>query len=157
MAPWACALYAADFQFWRVYWPEIQRGFRGECWTVSEQARSKFGLYWIQHAPDEGLARGPDRINGGGNSGYQAIGLAALFGAARIILLGYDMQQTGGRVHWHGRHAGGLHNGTHYSRWLPRFAPLALDLAAAGVEVVNCTRETALRAFPRAELRDVLA
>ncbi|HCZ48509.1 MAG TPA: hypothetical protein DCZ11_05850, partial [Gammaproteobacteria bacterium] len=55
---------------------------------------------------EPGLSASPLRIHQGGNSGYQALNLAVLLGAERVILLGYDMH--GG--HWHGRHGGRLNN-----------------------------------------------
>lgn len=149
-------LYAADYTFWRQYLPQIRERFTGELWSVSEQARDQYGTYWIRHATDEGLAREPDTINGGGNSGYQAVHLAATFGAARIILLGFDMQRTGGKIHWHGPHEGRLPNGVGFPAWLKAFGPLAKDLKAAGIEVVNCSRTTAMTCFPRQRLEDAL-
>jgi len=40
--------------------------------------------------------------------------------------------------------------------WRKNFAPLARDLAVAGVRAVNCSIETALDCFERADVRDVL-
>lgn len=130
--------------------------FRGELWSVSEMAHDKFGTYWIRHSRDPGFCQEPDTINGGGNSGYQAIHLAATFGAKRIILLGFDMQRTGGKEHWHGKHEGRLPNGTGFPGWIRNMAPLAKDLSRLGVDVVNCSRATALTCFRRATPEEVL-
>lgn len=156
MAPWADALYAADFRFWEVYIDKIRAGFRGEFWTVSEMARAKYGTYWMRCGREPGFSTEADTINGGGNSGYQAVHLAATFGAARILLLGFDMQRTGGKAHWHGNHEGRLPNGVGFPGWIRNFAALARDLKARGVEVVNCSRETALACFPRATIDEAL-
>lgn len=77
-------------------------------------------------------------------------------GAERIILIGFDMQQTAGRSHWHGNHPSGLGNAEGVAGWRKNFPALAADLAARGVETINCTIETALDCFPRADLRCVL-
>lgn len=130
--------------------------FRGELWTVSEQARDAFGLYWVRHTRASGLCHESDMIAGGGNSGYQAIGLAALFGAKRILLLGYDMQRTDGQAHWHGVHKGGLPNGKAFPHWIKNFGGLARDLRDAGILTINCTRKTALRCFPRVTVEQAL-
>lgn len=95
-------------------------------------------------------------IHHGANSGYQAIGLAYHLGADRIVLIGYDMQHTNGRTHWHGDHPSGLTNAFGIEKWVKNFSALAKDLKEEGVEVVNCSIETALTCFPRADLRDVL-
>lgn len=154
MVPWADVCYGADFRFWDVYMREIVRSFRGELWTCSEQARDMFGLYWVKCRNESGLCKDPRTINGGGNSGYQAIHLAAMFGARRIVLLGYDMQRTWGQLHWHGKHDGNLPNGKGFPSWIKNFANLARDLKRSGVDVVNATRETALRCFPRVTIRE---
>jgi hypothetical protein len=156
LAPWADALYGADHGFWRVYHEEIVAKFRGECWSVSQQARQQFGLYWIRHANGTGFCTDEDSIHGGGNSGFQAIHLAATFGASRILLLGYDMQRTGGKEHWHGPHSGGLRNGCGFAGWIKAMAPLARDLKQRGVEVLNCSRATALTCFKRATITEAL-
>lgn len=90
------------------------------------------------------------------NSGYQAINLAYHFGVSRILLIGYDMQRTGGKAHWHGDHVSGLTNAEGLSKWATRFPALAQDLEREGVEVINCSQETALTCFPRARLEDVV-
>ena len=94
-------------------------------------------------------------IREGGNSGYQAINLAFHFGAARIVLLGFDMQRTGGQMHWFGNHPGKLHVPSPYKDWVLRFNQLAADLRDAGVEVLNCSRETALECFERVPLESI--
>ena len=156
LAPWADVLYAADHQFWKVYRGDIFQKFKGELWTVSEQSREMFGLYWIHHDTSNGYSKQADSITGGGNSGHQALHLAALFGAKKIILIGYDMQRTGGKEHWHGKHEGGLHNGAGFVNWIHRMKYLADDLAEMGVEVINASRVSALKCFPRATIEEVL-
>lgn len=149
-------LYAADYRFWEVYGPKIFGQVTSELWSVSEMARDKFGTYWIRCGTDLGFCAEPDTINGGGNSGYQAIHLAATFGAKRIVLLGFDMQRTGGKEHWHGKHEGSLPNGAGFVAWMKSLGDLAKDLRHMGVEVVNCSRTTALRHFPCASLEETL-
>lgn len=91
-----------------------------------------------------------------GNSGYQAANLAFLLGARRICLLGFDMQPKDGVNHFHGDHRGGTltnpNNGL-YRDWIKGFSELHEALAGEGVELVNCSRETALT-IPRASLHD---
>lgn len=156
LAPWADVLYAADFRFWDVYAPKIFGSFGGECWSVSEMAREKFGTYWVRCGTNAGFCREPDTINGGGNSGFQAIHLAATFGAEKIVLLGFDMQRTGGLEHWHGKHEGKLPNGVGFGPWMRALGILAGDLRSMGIEVINCTKVSALRHFPRARLEDTI-
>jgi hypothetical protein len=154
LAPWADVMYAADHTFWRVYIEDVRRRFQGELWSVSEQARDMFGTFWMRCGRQLGFNEAPDTINGGGNSGHQAIHLAATFGAKRIALVGFDMQRTGGKEHWHGPHEGKLPSGKGFPAWIRNMEPLARDLKARGVEVVNCSRATALNCFPRATIEE---
>lgn len=127
-------------------------------------ARDEFGLFWIPADVGPGLNRTGEKINSGCNSGFQALHLAILFQGylldeftgSRVILLGFDMQRTGGKTHSHGDHIKGLPNGSNFSLWADHFITLARDLRSTQVEVLNCTRQTALRCFPTAKLEDAL-
>lgn len=115
-------------------------------------------MHRVRYADEPGLSLDPELVHTGSNSGYQAINLAVLLGAARILLLGYDMRITGERTHWHGDHPVGMTNplqGT-LAGWVPAFAGAAADLERLGVVCINCSRETALTCFPRARVEDVL-
>lgn len=81
-----------------------------------------------------------------------------LFGAKRIVLLGYDMKQgPNGEKHWHPDHTHGSNPGKgQFDGWLKRYRTLPPDLEKAGVDVLNCTPNSALDCFPMARLEDVL-
>lgn len=154
LAPWADALYACDPTWWDVH--EGAPDFQGQRWTSNRKASVKWNLNWIcgDHRP--GLALDGGLIHYGHNSGYQALNLAVLFGAKKIILLGYDMQRTNGKDHWFGKHPEGLRNSSPYKQFAKAFKSTVPDLERAEVTVVNCTRETALECYPKAELRNTL-
>lgn len=149
-------LYACDTTWWLAYFPEVARFFQGEKWTTSARARDQFDLHWIYGVDKAGLSKDPTYITQGKNSGYQAIGLAHLFGARRILLLGFDLARSGGKTHWHGNHPHPLGNGGSYPSWVGAMNVLAKDLAAAQVEVINCSRKTALKCFPRSTIEEAL-
>jgi len=73
-------------------------------------------------------------------------------GATRILLLGYDF---GGNTHWFGDHPQPLNSGHDYAGWLKSIEILARDLDAAGVEVINCSRSTAIKCFKRLSIAEV--
>lgn len=103
-----------------------------------------------------GLCTKPGVINHGRNSGYQAIGLAYQMGAARIVLLGYDMQHTGGKRHWFGDHPKSLTNADGIENWRHGFKALAKHLHDDGIEVINASPETALECFKRQPLETIV-
>lgn len=159
LVPWTNVVYAADSPWWAAHLSEVERlSPSAERWTCSLQAARLFKLNYVRPERKPGLSRDASCVHTGTNSGYQAINLAFHLGARRIVLLGYDMQRTGGRSHWHGDHVGkGLHNGMNFELALQAIPRLAIDLQSEGVEVVNCSRQTAIKSFRRAAIREVLA
>ena len=149
-------LYACDDAWWIAYFPEVARAFHGELWTINQNARDRFDLNWLLGLDKAGLSRATGVIHQGQNSGYQAVSLAHLFGAARILLLGFDFGRTHGRAHWHRDHPPGMGNGGSFAAWIAHMNVLAAELAAAGVEVINCSRYTALTCFPRMSIEEAL-
>lgn len=103
-------------------------------------------LWPVEDKP--GLGR--KSLHMGKNSGYQAINFAYLMGATRIILLGYDMQ---GGSHFFGRHPKELRQQPDFKRHTAAFRTIHPD--EYGIEIYNCTRETALDAFPVVPLEEV--
>ena len=153
-APWADVLYACDAPWWRKYHAQVQQQFGGALWTQDKEATREFGVRWIESRRAPGLGKTPGLIHQGGNGGYQAINLAYQAGAAKLILLGYDMHGT----HWHGRYENGLPNTSPhlFKTWVEGFAALAADLEREGVEVVNCTPGSALTCFTMASLSETI-
>lgn len=111
----------------------------------------KYGLSVADGGAGQGLA-GRGRVTYGGNSGHQAVHLAYNLGASRILLLGYDF---GGDAHWFGEHPQPLKSGHDFDLWLREMALLGLGLQRAGVEVINCSRKSAITCFPRMSIDDV--
>jgi hypothetical protein len=151
MVPWATALYAADAHWWG--WHKGAKDFGGLRYSLSPDA-AKYGVSILRNTGQGGLEMSPDGLKTGRNSGYQAVNLAVHFGAKRIILLGYDLQPSKQREHWHPDHPHS--RPSPYSAFRDAFKLLVGPLASLGVEVVNCTPATALTCFPRRPLREAL-
>lgn len=113
------------------------------------------GIVTLENAGPIGLSLKEDTICYGDNSGYAAVNVAVLLGAKRIMLLGYDMgADPKGRRHFYDTGAQTITSP--YYKFRKRFATIVKPLEEAGITVINCSRRTALDAFPVAELRDVL-
>lgn len=94
-------------------------------------------------------------VGAGGNSGFQAINLLALWGAKRLILTGFDHCDSP-EIHWHGPHVSRPNpKPKHYRMWRDAMARSADDLRGR-VEVLNASRKTALDCFERVELAEVI-
>lgn len=156
-AKWADVYFAADRRYWSTYFNQMRAAgiFREEMYTSCVAASALHKINRIRAANQPGL--GLTGLNTGGNSGYMGINLAYLFGARRIILLGFDMQAgPDGAKHFDGSHPPGLSQCMPFNEWLHRFKKLADDLSKNGVTVLNCTRRTALLDFELARLEDAL-
>lgn len=156
LAPWADVLYACDGRWWEHYHDEVAKIFKGEKWTIDVPAADKYGLNTIGVLNDKVWSEHPEAITLGGNSGHQVLNLACIKGAKKIILLGYDMKaRKDGIRHWHGDHVNALlqTNPVEYLNWRNNFKEASKIIKA---KIINCTVDTALDCFTRAELRDVL-
>ncbi|QEY18911.1 hypothetical protein D0C16_05475 [Cellvibrio sp. KY-GH-1] len=81
--------------------------------------------------------------------------MAAYLGVKRVIMLGYDMQHTGGKTHWHGDHPKGLANAGKVNKWPVQFDYLKNNLG--DVEIINASSVSALTCFKRVSLDEALA
>lgn len=81
------------------------------------------------------------------SSGHSAACLAAVMGAKRICLVGFEGQAVNGRTHGHDDYQN--HDLGHFQeRFIPGWDGLAPAFKRLGVEVVNCTPNSAVTAFP---------
>lgn len=154
LCPDADALYAADHKWWTHYKTEWQH-FQGMRFSNSSRCHDDFGTRYVPSGGRDRLS--DDKVSLGNNSGHQAIGLAYLMGASQIVLLGFDMQGSGRQNHFHDEHRGGglsNPNKRNYRDWGQYIMTLYQDLMAAGVNLVNASRETSLE-IPRVRLEDL--
>jgi hypothetical protein len=156
-APWADVRYAHHAADWCR--PEDKaalsqfRGLRYAC----EARAAQYGVTVLRMSGPSGLET-QDRaaIRHGKNSGYQAMNVAVHLGARRVILLGYDLKRSAeNRLHFYA--CNGLAGANDFKTWQNHYATLPGPLNAAGVAVVNATRDSALEVFPRATLEAALA
>lgn len=119
--------------------------------------------YWIKHlvkdkAHSVGITRNPRRISWGSNSGSAAISVAAHTGAKRIILLGFDMIDSGQGQWWHGLYkqrtmAAG--QGV-FKRHLRCFPAIAKDAKELGIEILNASPKSAIECFRKVNVKELL-
>jgi hypothetical protein len=164
LLPFADVLYACDGAWWDMH--KGCPGFQGEKWSShgipgrvrhndkTVQAK-RYALNLIEGADGKGFSFDPGRIHYGSNSGFQAVNLALLWGALRVILIGFDMQPRDGKRHFFGDHPGGLRNTSNYSGFIRAFETAAKKLPPH-IEILNATPGSALRCFPMVDLADAL-
>lgn len=154
--PFADVLYAGDGDWWDVQWGCPY--FDGEKWSSHSlpnndktQQAKRYGLNLVRGDVGDGFSTDPARIHYGLNSGFQAVNLAILFGAKRILLVGFDMRGS----HFFGDHPAPLHNvdDRKFTRFLREFERAS---PPQGVGIINCTPDSALRCYPMADLEQAL-
>lgn len=160
LCPKADVLYAADERWYRNQYP---KEFDGEKWSSARndgwrQEPPPLGVRLAKTKQGAKLSDSPEVIYEGSNSSFQAMNLAVVWGARKIVFIGLDLQHTDDKTHWHGDHTGGLSNPTKAALAMYReaFETVAPDLQARGVEVINASRSTSLTCFPRKVITDAL-
>ena len=155
LAPWADALIASDAAWWKFH--KGAPGFHGLKFSLEPAAASVPGVTVLRNTGDKGIETDPTGLRTGRNTGAAAINLAVHLGARRILLLGYDMQaRDEAHSHFFGGHPQGLRGNSPYALFRTMIGTMVEPLTAAGVTVINCTRETALECFPRQPLEAAL-
>jgi hypothetical protein len=158
--PWADVLFATDNHVWQLY--DGFKQFKGEKWSTHHDrvdhkyaTAEKYKIRLVRGEMKDGFSTDPALVHYGPmNTSFQGIQFAIhwLRKPGRIILLGMDMH-------------GGWFFGKH-----PRTAKLEGDWRRAidgfqqaarrvphGVEIVNATAKSALKAFPQMSLENALA
>jgi len=155
LAPWAQWHFAADYRWWKEY--------HGACtiparYTLSKGAAQEFGATWVGQ-PVAGKYQASwslGEICRATNSGMIAVNLAALLGFRRILMVGFDHKKTDDKAHCHPEYPEGFRHADGIETWLDRSPAIADDLMRGGIELINCTIDTALTNIPRMTLEDAL-
>ena len=159
LAPWADVLFGSGADaghWWKRNGPSLT-GFAGARYTLDPAAAEWATV--LRHNGPTGLSTDPTTLRTGKNSGYAAINLAALLGAAKIVLLGYDLTPApDGKDRWFGAHPWQTMPWSVLGQIVaPIYATLVQPLADLGIEIVNASRQTALTCFPRQSITEALA
>jgi hypothetical protein len=161
LCPWADMVYGCDAAWWRN--ANGVPTYAGLKVSATGRVTNRFpDIRIVQVADPSGdklVLAPPGTIGSGGNSGFQALNLAVQFGARRVLLIGFDMTDHYG-VHWYGRANGnGRSNPAEWNfrRWRTAFDTAAVQLQAAGVEVLNASEFSVLACFPKITMEQALA
>lgn len=157
LAPWADVIYAPDEKWWGWHGEDVSARCRGLKLTLSQDEHAaRAGAHRLDWRSGGGLSTDPRRVMTGGHGGYQAINVSVHLGASRILLLGYDLQADPSTDHVHHHRAHPDHSVVPYERWRAVYETLMAPLGALGIEILNCSRATAITAVPRASLDEAL-
>jgi hypothetical protein len=108
------------------------------------------GIFMLRNARQRGISSDPEAICTGSNSGYQAINIAILAGAKRVVLIGFDCRDVGAKSHFFGDHEDKTK--PPYATVTDSFKSMAGAAENLGIEILNATPGTALDCFEKVEL-----
>ena len=173
--PWVDVTFFGDKRWWENNWKKL---FRHPCLIVTNnnwqyfrkvdrvkqmKRNNRAGIWW----------RTQNELCWNKNSGGAAVNLAYLLGAAKIVLLGFDMK-VGERKdlhsghNWHDdhtrHHPKGPDDGIYKDRFIPAFRRIKVDLDQLNmngngrrqVEILNASPDSAMDYFPIVALEDTL-
>lgn len=150
--PWADACFSIDMLWLRNRATEL-RTFTGErIAAVPDYFRFQPQLPFLtkyRRVSRVGFNR--TNIYTGDNSGYAALHLALMRNAARVALLGFDMNKPG---HWHKGYEW-ISPDPQFRVWAANFSVLALQAMRQGTRVINCNPASAVTAFPFADWQEI--
>ena len=155
-------LYAADDTWWNTYLEEINQCIDRDqikLWIpVKKDFAKKHNMNYIKlYHGKNGLCTEDMALYSGSHSGYQAINLSYHLGAKKIVLLGYDMKvKDTSHIHYFGNHPKGLRNSPNgYTKWVSHYNKLSVDANRCGLDIINCSRDTAITCFTQAIIQEI--
>jgi len=164
-------LYGCNLKWWQHYWSPELAAHPAEKWTTNREAADLFDLNWIAEKNAPGLSADPSIVHHGHGSGFTLLNLAYLMGAARIVLLGYDLSYASdydgrakrigsGPRHFFGEYPEPLQHWPSVKIQRGRHVELIglyESVAKQGlVEIINCTPGSALTCFPHRDIDRVV-
>lgn len=149
---------ACNWQWWDVYWDQI-KDYRCDKWTPRIESAEKYGINYIEERWADGLSTDPSYIHAHHGSGPQVVNLALHYGVKTMILIGWDMCYREKR-HYFGEYPKSLQ---HFPRVGPNgeMTGLIKEMETInpedyGIEIINCSPESALTCFPLKSLSECL-
>lgn len=169
LLPVAEVLYACDNSWWQLH--QECKGFTGDRWSCHEQdpnprevhgndkrdLAKAYGINLVRGREGHEFSTDPAFIRYGENAGFQALNLALLFGAMKIVLVGFDMRHVDGRAHFFGDHPDCLRNSPDdVYRKFAKIMDAAAQKLSSKVSIINATPGSALTAFEARDLESAL-
>ena len=145
--PWAEILYGADRPWWEHYRPDFL-GLKVSGENVPDFETIPLTML----SRGEKMPRAPGRVVSGDHSGFQALGLALSLGASRVLMLGMD---CGGKPrNCHTNRPEKFLRDAPFADWASRYNQVPAQWP--DVDIVNCSEQSAITAFRKAPLEEVL-
>jgi hypothetical protein len=148
-------MYACDPPWWDIHvWERDLADHPAVKWTQDYRVVQKYGINHIKGVSANGFSDHQNLIHFGGNSGYQVLNLALLYGCKEVALCGYNMGMPPGQgQHFFGMHPKPLNQSNSFGSFISAFNTIG---PAHRKRIVNCTPQSKLTAFEKRPLKEVL-
>lgn len=150
-----CSLFhAMDLGWWQHHSAELESTVSPECLIYTgcpELARENKRLIPVSYTPDAGFSMTDGLVKSGKLTGLQLIQIVGWQRPDVILLLGYDNQITDGRAHEHSRYNQQANPSKALAGALDDYEALARQ---SPYPIINCSRQSAIQAFPRMTIED---
>ena len=154
--PTAKVLYWTDGRFYTWFKNEVDN-YKGLKFALKPGSQYTRDIQVLRKGKTHGLEEDPQVLAHGFNSGHAAINLAYHLGAARIILLGFDMGNDGTQTHFHdGYPTRAAGDKIYHEKFLPGFKQLNVEIKTKGIEIYNASPYSRLNIFPKITIEQAL-
>ncbi|MFV1983008.1 MAG: hypothetical protein ACC657_05645 [Thiohalomonadales bacterium] len=158
---------ACNSEFWDHYWFDIAK-YKCHKWTPRLNSAKKYNLNYIEEVWQEGLSTNNNFIHAHHGSGPQILNIALHYGVTKMALIGWDMRYPGKisdrqyeeKRHYFGEYPKELQ---HWPRTSENgnLSGLIREVETIkphdyGIEIINCTKDSALTCFPYQSLSEFL-
>jgi len=150
-------LAATNKEFWDHYWPDI-KDLRCEKWTPYKPTAEKYNINYIEERNEKGLSTDTSYIHHHHGSGPIILNIALHYGVKKMLLIGWDMRHKGKR-HYFGEYPKSMQHTTKNLGPDGELIGLIKEMETInpsdyGIEIINCTPNSALKHFPMGNLDD---
>ncbi len=155
IVPFLDVHYACDPPWWKYHVEQCDiLAHPAVKWTQDPGVPDLYGINRIAGKSGPGLSTLQDLIHFGGNSGFQVLNLALLYGCRKMILCGYNMGIPAGKqAHFFGVHPKPMSRSTSFGSFAASYDSIKGEQRKM---IINCTPESALKQFEIRELSEVL-
>ena len=160
LAPWSISCWFGDVKWWDWHkgflesWPNLLATCCQNSRVQKEAHQLGLDIHSFQRENrTKGLTYSKGMVCWNGSSGASAINYAYHLGFRKVALVGFDMRRIEGRKNFHQDHQEKDHSP--FPRHLSCFPIIAKEAPALGLEIINATPDSAIKAFPYVPLEEL--
>lgn len=153
-------VYAADALWWRTYHKDVKKLWFNSVMLSADRSTESLGVRFVPTKIGQGLSpEGEHRIHRHHSSAHQAVEYAVKkLKAKKIILVGVDCKADAeGKKHWFGDHPKQFRSPQPFDLWIEDWNMIEVSARERNIEIVNCSLDTAVTCFRRADLKEELS